>query len=133
MADLIVVDAGALYEVLIGSPLGETIRRRLAVNELAAPHVIDVEVMGAIRRQEMLAKIDGTTAHQAVEDLAVWPADRYDHRLFLPRAWELRASVRTWDAMYVALAEALDGTLLTTDMRLSKATGPRCAIDVASY
>lgn len=52
------------------------------------------------------------------------------HQLLLDRAWELRANVRGWDAMYVALAELLDATLLTTDARLARAVGPRCRIDV---
>ncbi len=131
VADLIIVDASALYEVLIGTDLGETIGQRLAAaGELAAPHVIDVEVLSTIRKDEMLGDIDRTTAHQAVEDLAVWPGERYDHRPFLPRVWELRTNVRTWDAMYVALAEALGGSVLTTDARLGNATGPLCPIDV---
>jgi predicted nucleic acid-binding protein len=46
------------------------------------------------------------------------------------RAWELRATVRGWDAMYVALAEVLDAALITTDRRLAAATGPRCRIDL---
>jgi predicted nucleic acid-binding protein len=133
VADLIIVDASALYEVLIGTDLGEIIRGRLAdADDLAAPHVIDVEVLSTIRKDELFGDIDGTTAHQAVEDLSIWPGERHDHRPFLPRAWELRANVRTWDAMYVALAEALGGTVLTTDTRLAKATGPQCPIDVAT-
>ncbi|MDQ3739248.1 MAG: hypothetical protein M3337_08790 [Actinomycetota bacterium] len=48
----------------------------------------------------------------------------------MPRAWELRRSVRSWDGRYVALAEALDSTLVTTDARLAAAAGPHCSIDV---
>jgi predicted nucleic acid-binding protein len=50
----------------------------------------------------------------------------------LERAWELRDTVRSWDALYVALAEALDATLLTLDERLARADGPRCTIDVVT-
>ena len=46
------------------------------------------------------------------------------------RAWELRDTVRGWDAMYVALAEALDTVLLTTDARVGTAQGPSCQIEV---
>ncbi len=45
------------------------------------------------------------------------------------RAWELRDTVRGWDAMYVALAEALGAVLLTTDLRLAAAPGPTCQIE----
>ncbi|MDN5804141.1 MAG: DUF3375 family protein [Microlunatus sp.] len=50
-------------------------------------------------------------------------------RFLLGRAWELRATVRGWDAMYVALAELMDARLLTTDVRLARAIGPRCQIE----
>ncbi|MFV0317512.1 MAG: type II toxin-antitoxin system VapC family toxin [Microthrixaceae bacterium] len=59
-----------------------------------------------------------------------WPAERYDHRGLLARAWELRDNVRGWDATYVALAEALDCTLVTIDGRLERAEGPLCRIEV---
>ncbi len=37
--------------------------------------------------------------------------------------------MRGWDAMYVALAEALGAVLLTTDLRLAAAPGPTCQIE----
>jgi predicted nucleic acid-binding protein len=128
----LIVDASALYEALTGTDRAPAIRERMIVaDELAAPHVIDVEVLGIVRRDEQRRHLDATAARQAVEDLAAWPALRYDHRPFFARAWALRSNVRTWDAMYVALAEALDGTLLTTDARLAAATGPACPIEIA--
>jgi len=48
----------------------------------------------------------------------------------LARCWELRDDVTFYAAVYVALAEALDLTLLTADARLARASGPRCPIDV---
>jgi predicted nucleic acid-binding protein len=41
--------------------------------------------------------------------------------------WELRQSVTAYDAWYVAVAESLDLPLVTVDLRLSRAPGPRCA------
>jgi predicted nucleic acid-binding protein len=58
------------------------------------------------------------------------PGERFGHRPLLGRVWELKWSLRTWDAFYVALAEALQATLITADVRLAKAPGPRCAIEV---
>jgi len=69
-------------------------------------------------------------AHQAVEDLRDWPGERFGHRLLLTRAWELREHVRTWDALYVALAEALGATLLTFDERLARTAGSTCDVEV---
>jgi predicted nucleic acid-binding protein len=128
---MLVVDASCLCEVLIGSPGAEAIRDRLAADgDHAAPHIVDIEVFGVVRREHLRGRLDRTEATQAVEDLAAWPGERFGHRPLLPRAWELRDTVRGWDAMYVALAEALDGTLLTTDLRLARAVGPRCPIEV---
>ncbi len=127
---MLVVDASSLCEVLIGGPSAEAIRERLAQdNDHAAPHIVDAEVFGVLRREHQQGRLDRTEATQAVEDLAAWPGERFGHRLLLARAWELRHTVRGWDAMYVALAEALDAILLTTDRRLATATGPTCRIE----
>jgi predicted nucleic acid-binding protein len=127
---MLVVDASSLCEVLIGGPSAEAIRERLAQdNDHAAPHIVDAEVFGVLRREHQQGRLDRTEATQAVEDLAAWPGERFGHRLLLARAWELRHTVRGWDAMYVALAEALDAILLSTDRRLATATGPTCRIE----
>jgi predicted nucleic acid-binding protein len=127
---MLVVDASCLCEVLIGGPNAEAIRDRLSADDdQAAPHVIDVEVFGVIRREHLRGHLDRTEATQAVEDLEAWPAERFGHRLLLARAWDLRDTVRGWDAMYVALAEALDAVLVTTDRRLAAAIGPTCPIE----
>ncbi len=128
---VLVVDASCLYEILVGAPGAEPIRDRLAADiDHAAPHVIDVEVMNVIRRDFMLGRLDTTAATQAIEDLKDWPGERYGHRSLLLRAWELRSNVRGWDAMYIALAEALDASLLTADRRLGRVNGLNCRIEI---
>ncbi len=130
---MLVVDASCLYAVVAGAAGAEPIRRRLAADtDHAAPHVIDVEVLGVIRRDFLLGRLDATAADQAVEDLRDWPGERFGHRALLERAWELRRNVRGWDAMYVALAEALQATLLTTDERLGRVPELRCPVEVIS-
>lgn len=130
---MLVVDASCLYEVVADTSRSEVIRQRLAADqEHAAPHVVDVEVLGVIRRHVQAGAMDATAAAQAVDDLAEWPGERFGHQALLDRAWELRATVRVWDATYVALAEALGATLLTRDARLADASGPRCPIDVVA-
>ncbi|MGL5859094.1 MAG: type II toxin-antitoxin system VapC family toxin [Angustibacter sp.] len=127
---MLVVDASCLYEVLVGGSAAEPIRERLLADvDHAAPHVVDVEVLGVVRREHLRGQLDRTEATQAVEDLDAWPGERFGHRPLLVRAWELRHTVRGWDAMYVALAEALGATLLTSDRRLAAAAGPTCAIE----
>jgi predicted nucleic acid-binding protein len=128
---MLVVDASCLFEVLAGTSEAESIRQRLTLDpDHAAPHTVDVEVLSAIRREHRLGLLDRTAADQAVDDLEAWPGERYGHRLLLARAWELRDNVRGWDAMYVALAEALGAVLLTRDARLASARGPECQIEL---
>lgn len=43
-----------------------------------------------------------------------------------------RANVRPYDAAYVALAEQLGLPLLTRDVRLTSALGPRCAFQLVT-
>lgn len=131
---MLVVDASCLAEVVIGGPDADAIRERLATDrDHVAPHIVDVEVFGVIRREHLRGRLDRTAAAQAVEDLEAWPGQRFGHRLLLARAWQLRDTLRGWDAMYVALAEALDAVLLTTDRRLAAASGPTCRIEAFDY
>jgi predicted nucleic acid-binding protein len=128
---MLVVDAGCLFEVVAGTGEADPIRQRLAADpDWAAPHLVDVEVFSVIRDKHRAGRLDRTTAVQAIDDLGNWPGERFAHRMLLARAWELRNNVRGWDAMYIALAEALDTVLLTTDRRLSRAVGPRCRIEL---
>ena len=130
---MLIVDASCLYDVLVGEPRAPRIRGRLAADpDQAAPHVVDVEVLSVIRRDFLLGRLDPTAARQAVEDLRDWPGERFGHRGLLERAWELRDNVRGWDAMYIALAEVFSATLITTDERLSRASGIRCQVEVIS-
>jgi len=128
---MLIVDASCLYEVLVDAAHAEQVRARLALDpDQAAPHVVDAEVLGIVRHDHLLGRLDPTAAQQAAEDLRDWPGERFGHRSLLERAWELRDSLRTWDALYVALAEALDATLLTLDERLARVTNLGCDVDV---
>lgn len=130
---MLVVDASVLFEVVTDTFRAEPIRARLAAEpDQAAPHVVDIEVFSLVRRDHLAGVLDATAAALAVDDLRTWPGERYGHRALLERAWELRHNVRGWDAAYVALAEALDATLLTLDRRLASAEGPRCPIEVVA-
>jgi predicted nucleic acid-binding protein len=128
---MLIVDASCLYEVVADTARADDVRARLAADpDHAAPSVVDVEVASVIARDHRLGRLDATAAGQAIEDLRDWPGERFGHRQLLGRVWDLRGSIRTWDAFYVALAEVLDGTLITADGRLARASGPRCAIEV---
>ncbi len=127
---MLVVDASCVAEVVLAGPDAEPVRRRLAADrDQAAPHLVDVEVLGVVRRAYLRGELDGTAADQAIDDLGSWPAARVDHRPLLERAWELRHSLSAPDALYVALAEALDVPLLTLDKRLARAGEPHCPVE----
>lgn len=130
---MIVIDASCLFETVAARAGAKVIESALAEDpDHAAPHIIDVEVLGIIRKTWLLGQLDGSAAAHAVAELGAWGGERFSHRTFLERAWELRDNVRGWDAMYVALAEATESVLFTTDARLANATGPRCAFRVFS-
>ena len=129
---MIVVDASALHEVLLRTPAAQAVEGRLFDPEetLHAPHLLDVEVAQVIRRYAVNGEIDGERGGAALEDLAVVPLRRYPHDLLLPRVWELRNNLTAYDAVYIALAEALEAPLLTRDRRLAAAAGHRATIEL---
>lgn len=128
---MIVVDASALLEVLLNTPVGRRIAGRLFANNetLHAPHLIDVEVAQVLRRYALAGELDPDRGLQALEDLADFPLTRYPHDLFLPRIWDLRHNVTAYDAAYVALAEALSAPLLTRDAGLAASAGQYAQIE----
>ncbi len=120
---MIVVDASALLEVLLNTPAGTLVARRLFAEDetLHAPHLLDVEVAQVLRRYALAGDLDPDRGLQALEDLADFRLTRYPHDLFLPRIWELRHNMTAFDAAYIALAETLAAPLVTRDARLASA------------
>lgn len=126
---MIVVDASVLAVALGDDGAdGSSARGAVADEVLAAPELVDLEVLSVWRRQVAAGKVTAQRAALAVVDLAALPLRRMSHRLVLQRCWELRHTVTVYDAAYVALAEALAIPLLTADARLSRAAGLRCEI-----
>lgn len=130
---MIVVDASALLEVLLRTPAAEAVEERLfgGGETLHAPHLLDVEVAQVIRRYAAAGEIDEERGSAALVDLGDFPLRRYPHGFLLPRVWELRSNLTAYDAIYVALAEALGAPLLTLDHRLARAAGHRARIELA--
>jgi predicted nucleic acid-binding protein len=128
---VLIADASVLVVALADDgPDGDQARARLRGESLALPELADLEVVSVLRRQLLAGAIDARRAGLALNDLAVLPARRAPHRPLLARCWELRANLTPYDATYVALAEALEATLLTGDQRLARAPGPRCPIEI---
>ena len=117
---MIVVDASAAVELLLGTARGAVIAEIFDPAEsLHAPELIDLEIAQVLRRYERARILDAARAEAALRDFADLPIERYSHRLLLPRAWELRANLTIYDAVYVALAELLEAPLLTGDTSLN--------------
>lgn len=128
---MLVVDATVLVVALADDGTdGEVARTRLRHETLAAPELIDLEVASVLRRQDRAGLLGTRRANLALTDLAALPMQRAPHGPLLPRCWDLRHNLTTYDAAYVALAEALGATLLTGDRRLAHATGPTCTIEL---
>ena len=67
---------------------------------------------------------------QAIDDLLDFPIQRYPHDILLPRVYELRDTLTAYDAVYVALAEALEAPLVTRDVKLAQAPGHHAAVEL---
>lgn len=128
---MIVVDASALLEFLLQTPLGTRVEARLLRDdEFHCPHLIDVEVTQGLRRLVRAREVSADRAAEAIQDLVDLDLHRHAHLDLLTRAWKLRENMTAYDAMYVALAEALDATVVTCDTPLAKAAGHRAHIEV---
>jgi predicted nucleic acid-binding protein len=131
---MIVLDASALVELLLGTSLGRVIAGRIADPEVSLhiPHLADIEVAQALRRYVREGELDAASASAALGDLRTLDVERHSHEPLLDRVWVLRDSLTAYDAVYVALAEALDATLLTCDGRLARAPGMTRRVDLIS-
>lgn len=129
---MIVVDASALLEFLLQTPLGSRVEARLFrdQDEFHSPHLADVEVIQGLRRLVRIGEVSPDRAADVMADLADFDLHRHAHRDLLSRAWKLREHVTTYDAMYIALGEALDAPIVTCDTPLGTAPGHRAHVDV---
>jgi len=95
-----------------------------------APDLINVEVLHVLRRHAQLGEVPADRSDEMRRDFADLPIHVYPTWPLLGRAWELRANLTAYDAMYVALAEALDASLVTADPALARAAGDHTSIAV---
>ncbi|MBK8250114.1 MAG: type II toxin-antitoxin system VapC family toxin [Gemmatimonadetes bacterium] len=129
---MIVLDASAVIELLLRSPLGDRVVDRIFERPTAlhAPHLVDVEVGQVLRRFEARNELSTVRAASALSLLDVLPMRRHPHAPLMARIWSLRANLTAYDATYVALAEALGAVLITCDARLGRAPGVRVTVEV---
>lgn len=122
-----VIDASAIIAALIDDgPVGRWAEEVVASTPLAAPHLLPVEAANILRRAALAGDVSDDVASLAHADLVALPVDLFGYEHLAGRIWELRGAVTAYDAWYVALAETLDVPLATLDVRLARASGPRC-------
>jgi predicted nucleic acid-binding protein len=119
---VIVLDASVVVELLTNGGLADSIRNELAGRDdsFVVPHLIDVEVMSALRRLAAGHPIDSHRSRQFLAGLATLPAERYSHTPLIGRIWELRHNFTAYDATYIALAEGTHSVLFTCDANLMR-------------
>jgi predicted nucleic acid-binding protein len=129
---VIVVDASAGIELISRSdPQGRRIADAIAEEFFVhVPELFDLEMLQALRRAEARDTLRATGVDEALAALGELRAVRYDHAPLRPRIWSLRHNLTAYDAAYVALAELLEATLLTTDARLARSGGHEAEVEL---
>jgi predicted nucleic acid-binding protein len=128
---VIVVDTSAVIGVLAARPLLPGLAERLGSDgDLHAPHLIDVELLHALRRMVRTGVLQPHRAEEARHDFADLSIIRYPHTPLADRMWTLRDTVTVYDAAFLALAETLDVPLVTCDARLAHASGHRARVEL---
>ena len=123
----VVVDASVIAAFLVdGGRGGRWAEKVVLAGDLVAPHHLPIEVASTLRRVAATGQLGPETASLAHHDLLQIPIALVPYGPLGERAWELRHSVTSYDAAYVALAERLEVPCATLDGRLARAPGPRC-------
>lgn len=134
MLSAAVLDASVVVELLRWSPAGEQIAADYLTDDvdLHIPHLCVVEVASVFRSLVARREVATARAGQAIGDLENLPATRHPAEPLLARVWSLRDDLTAYDATYVALSEALDVPLITSDRRLARSSGHVAEIRLVS-
>jgi predicted nucleic acid-binding protein len=127
---VIVVDTSAVLRALADETPDAALVKRLSSAPMHVPHLIDAEVLHALRGLVLGKKISVDRATDARRDFTALRLTRYPIRDLSDRIWELRDNLTAYDACYVALAEALDCPLVTSDAKLAGAPGNFAEIEI---
>ena len=127
---MIVVDASCMVELLLRGPHCRAIEDRLLAEQgsICAPELLDIEVSQVLRKFWLGGQLTEERAVSAVDDLIAFPLQRYPHTMLLARIWQLRDNMTAYDGAYVALAEALNASLITCDKKLAQSSGHTATI-----
>jgi predicted nucleic acid-binding protein len=128
---VLVVDTSAVLEALVARDPAPGLVEHLANDgDLHVPHVIDTEVLHALRRMVLRGEISEERGADTRTDFGALPLTRYAHEPFSDRVWALRHNLTAYDATFVALAETLDAPLVTCDAKLADAPGHAALVEL---
>lgn len=120
----LVLDASAGFELLVNSDLGAAIQQKLPSGATWwVPEHYFIETASVLRRAELAGELTAGETVDAFQRLRRSRLARAAVRPLLPAAWARRGNLTIADALYVVLAEELDATLVTGDLRLAAAPG----------
>jgi len=127
----VVCDASAGFDLLLAGLAGQRVAAALDDKQVHVPALFALEVCAAARARVLSGHVTAARAGQVVTDVTRFPAVVWSHEpALLFRAWTLRDTITTYDAMYVALAEQLGAVLVTADRRLASAVQRFAACEV---
>lgn len=127
----VVVDASVLVAALVDSGKeGKWAESAVTEGYPASPELVLAEASNILRRLEQSGEISRLEANIAHGDLLRLDLELFPFAPFADRVWALRHNLTSYDAWYVALAEALDCPLVTLDRKLAQSSGSRCKIIV---
>lgn len=115
---MIIIDASAMVEALVGRDADDELLNGLS-GDVDAPHLLDVEVLSVLRGLLLGGKLDPEAADQARLDHFAFTITRHETAPLAERIWQLRHQFTSYDASYLALAEALGAPLYTCDAKLA--------------
>jgi predicted nucleic acid-binding protein len=128
---VLVVDTSAALSALTASDPAPGLVEHLAEDgDLHAPHLIDTEMLHALRRMTRTGELSDERAADARTDFAELSLTRYPHQPLSDRIWTLRHNLTAYDATFVALAETLDAPLVTCDTRLTAAPAHHANVEL---
>jgi predicted nucleic acid-binding protein len=122
MTEAAIVDASAMVDLLVGSPVATSVEARLRGRELHVPAHFDAEVLSALGRLQRAGEMTPRQVTARLQRVEAAPIRRHLLTPLLTDAWQLRHNLRLVDALYVALANQLDALIVTTDAGLASAT-----------
>lgn len=110
--------------------LGQRVSAQIADPDemLIAPHLIDAEVSQGLRKFVSIGDISAERGRESLREFLLLGIQRFEHTALLARVWDLRSTTTAYDPMYLALAEALEAPLITTDAKFERTPGHIAAV-----